>query len=484
MVKDLTPLKQAEEALLEKESVLRSFYESSPRAMGVIELTEDNARFVSTNTMTGKFFGLAPGAMVGMTARELGAPPALLATWIKQFNQCRETGRPERFEYHSDWPSGPVWVAATISTMSIPGSERVLCSFILEDITNRKQVEEELRDAKERAEAASQAKDRFLAVLSHELRTPMTPVLIAVQSLLESNPDSALLPTLEMIRRNIELEARLIDDLLDLSRIVRGRIRLELEVVDIHQAVERALEICRDEAALSGLNVVTELNAMHHHVTADHARMMQVVWNLIKNAAKFTPAGGRLTIRTANPPELSGCGDRLRDEFSYPLVIAFEDTGIGMDATVLSRIFDPFEQAGDDLHGNGSGLGLGLAISRSLAEALGGRLTATSPGLGHGSTFRLELTTITAPSSPPTASDGTATLAPSPVTRSRPKLRILLVEDNPDTLRYLAIVLRERGHDIVAADSLARARARSLRPRPLSTFCFPTSSCQMATVSS
>ncbi len=172
--------------------MLRSFYESSPRAMGVIELTEDNARFVSTNTMTGKFFGLAPGTMVGLTARELGAPPELLATWIKQFNQCRETGRPDRFEYHSDWPSGPVWVAATISTMSIPGSERVLCSFILEDITNRKQAEEELRDAKERAEAASQAKDRFLAVLSHELRTPMTPVLIAVQSLLESNPDSAL----------------------------------------------------------------------------------------------------------------------------------------------------------------------------------------------------------------------------------------------------------------------------------------------------
>ena len=121
----------------------------------MIELIEDNARFVSTNTMTGKFFGLAPGTMVGMTARELGAPPELLATWIKQFNQCRVTGRPVRFEYHSDWPSGPVWVAATISTMEYPGFERVLCSFILEDITNRKRAEEELRDAKERAEAAT-----------------------------------------------------------------------------------------------------------------------------------------------------------------------------------------------------------------------------------------------------------------------------------------------------------------------------------------
>ena len=106
-----------------------------------------------------------------------------------------------------------------------------------------------------------------------------------------------------MIRRNIELEARLIDDLLDLSRIARGRLRLELEVVDIHKLIRRAMEICRDETLVAGLHVLTELKAQHHHVTADHARIMQVVWNLIRNAAKFTPAGGRLTIRTINPPE-------------------------------------------------------------------------------------------------------------------------------------------------------------------------------------
>ena len=121
-------------------------------------------------------------------------------------------------------------------------------------------------------------------------------------SLLESKPEAPLLPTLEMIRRNIELEARLIDDLLDLSRIVRGRLRLDLEVVDIHKLIRRAMEICRDETLVAGLHVLTELKAPHHHVTADHARIMQVVWNLIRNAAKFTPAGGRLTIRTINSP--------------------------------------------------------------------------------------------------------------------------------------------------------------------------------------
>ena len=142
-----------------------------------------------------------------------------------------------------------------------PGPARGLCSFVIEDISDRKRTEDDLRVAKEQAEAASQAKDRFLAVLSHELRTPLTPVLLAVSSLLERRPDPALLPTLEMIRRNIELEARLIDDLLDLSRIDRGRLRLDLEVVDVHQVIRRAVEICRDETLVAGLESSTDLAA-------------------------------------------------------------------------------------------------------------------------------------------------------------------------------------------------------------------------------
>ena len=454
MVKDLTPLKQAEEALREKESLLRNFYESSPRAMGVVDLTEDDARFVSANALTGKFLGLAPATLEGTTAKELGVPPDLLAIWIEQFRECRETGNPVRFEYQSDWPAGPLWVAATISTMVVPGSERLLYSFILEDITNLKRAEDDLRDAKKRAEAASQAKDRVLAALSHELRTPMTPVLIAVSSLLESTTEPKLLSTLKMIRRNIELEARLIDDLLDLSQIVRGRLQLELEMVDIHEPIQRAVEMCRDDKIVSGLDVVTELSALHHHVIADHARIMQIVWNLIKNAAKFTPAGGRLIIRTTNPAESSDRGEPGFEDRAHSLVVEFEDTGIGIDAAVLPRIFDPFERGRDDLHGRSGGLGLGLAISRSLAEAIGGRLTATSPGLGRGSTFRLDLTTITATSSSPAG-----TSAPSLATPGRPALRILLVEDSQETLEFLAIVLRQRGHYVVAADCLAMARA-------------------------
>ena len=259
-----------------------------------------------------------------------------------------------------------------------------------------------------------------------------------------------------MIRRNIELEARLIDDLLDLSRIVRGRLRLELEVVDIHKLIRRAMEICRDETLVAGLHVLTELKAPHHHVTADHARIMQVVWNLIRNAAKFTPAGGRLTIRTINLPAhvRSARARQTRDGSS----IEFEDTGVGIDPEVLPRIFEPFEQGDDDVRGRSGGLGLGLAISRSLAEALGGRLTASSPGRGHGSTFRLELDAVPTPASAKAPKAKTKRRRRRlPVAPSRNDLRILLVEDNKDTLRYLATVLRKRGHQVVTADCVAAA---------------------------
>ncbi len=454
MVTDVTPLKQAEAALREKESVLRSFYDSSEMAMGVVELSNDDAYFLSANALTDTFFGVATGKLEGKSARKLKAPPEMVTTWIERLRECRATGRPVRFEYRATCSSSPAWVAATLSPMESPGSRRALCSFIVEDITDRKRTEADLVDAKDLAEAASRAKDRFLAVLSHELRTPLTPVLIAVATLLESKPEASLLQTLEMIRRNIELEARLIDDLLDLTRIVRGRLRLELEVVDIHKLIRRAMEICRDETLIAGLHVLTELKAPHHHVTADHARILQVVWNLIRNAAKFTPAGGRLTIRTINLP---GNSDHPGEGVAERLAIEFEDSGVGIDPEVLPRIFEPFEQGDDNARGRSGGLGLGLALSRSLAEALGGQLTAASPGRGRGSTFRLELEAVLPPPSAKVPKAKAKASASLPVASNRHDLRVLLVEDNKDTLRYLAIVLRKRGYQVVTADCVTAA---------------------------
>jgi PAS domain S-box-containing protein len=448
-------LHRSELALREKESVLRSFYESSVMALGVIELTGDDARFISTNALTEQFFGVAPGALEGRSARELRAPVEMMSLWLEKFRECHSSLQPVRFEYQAQCTSSPDWVAATLSPMRPHGSDRVFCSFIVEDITDRKRAEVDLRDAKEAAEAACQARDRFLAVLSHELRTPLTPVLFGVSSLLEANPGPELRPTLEMIRRNIELEARLIDDLLDLSRFSRGRLRLEYENIDIHETIKRAIEICRDETFLAGLEVITDLTAAHHHVSADDARLLQIFWNLIRNAVKFTPANGRLTIRSTNVRAEAGG----RENQPERIAIELEDTGVGIEASVLPRIFEAFEQYHDDLRARSGGLGLGLAISRSLAEAFGGRLIASSPGRGLGSTFRLELNTVPAPIA--RASQRAVLASPGvqsdPIARSG--LRILLVDDNADTLRYLSTALKRRGHEVVTADCVASARA-------------------------
>ncbi len=303
----------------------------------------------------------------------------------------------------------------------------------------------EARKAREEAEAANRAKDRFLAVLSHELRTPLTPVLAEVSAMLDdpATPESVR-PTLEMTRRNVELEARLIDDLLDLNRIVQGKLRLDRKVVDAHRLIREALEICRSGVEAARLRVELSLVATRHHIHADAARLQQVTWNLIKNAVKFTPEGGFIAIRTRDE------GDRL--------IVEVADTGVGIEAKTLARIFDAFDQGHGSITQRFGGLGLGLAIGRSLAEAHGGRLTASSPGLNQGATFRLDLPTVDAPSHRPEAAPPVA--APGDK-EERPvgPLRILFVEDNPDTLRVMARLLVARGHVVAKADSVAAALA-------------------------
>ena len=243
------------------------------------------------------------------------------------------------------------------------------------------------RQARQEAEAADRAKGRFLAVLSHELRNPLSPVLMAVSALLDGDEMLDLRPTLEMIRRNVELEARLIDDLLDVTRIGRGTLHLDPRTVDAHDAVRQAVHICQGEIEQGRIALASDLTASEHYVEADPARLQQIIWNLIKNATKFTPPGGSITVRSCNRPHPSP-GGRPR------LVIEVADDGAGIEAEVLTRIFEPFEQ-GEVSPRHRSGLGLGLAIGRSLAEAHGGRLTAESMGPGRGSIFRLELPTIT-----------------------------------------------------------------------------------------
>ena len=308
------------------------------------------------------------------------------------------------------------------------------------DMTARKRAEIELRDAKESAEAASRAKDQFLAVLSHELRTPLTPALTVLQ-MLEGQPQlpDQTRQDIALARRNIELEARLIDDLLDLTRINRDKLKLLFETLDLHAVLRNALGVCREEISAKKLQLNLDFAARQHFVSGDPARLQQIFWNLLKNAVKFTPAGGALTVRTFNPD-----GD--------PEAVAVEiaDTGIGIPPEILPRIFEPFEQGKQSITKRFGGLGLGLAISRALVLSHNGTLTAHSPGLGLGSTFIIHFPTTTlvphAPELPPPAAAA-----------SHPALRILVVEDHEDTARVMTRLLQSLGHTVVTANCVAAA---------------------------
>ena len=311
------------------------------------------------------------------------------------------------------------------------------------DVTDRKRAEQALHQAEERrrvaAEAANKAKDEFLAVLSHELRTPLTPVL-AVVSALETAPD---LPErhredLRMARRNIELEARLIDDLLDLNRIAHGKLEIHLGTVDFHEEIRQALHRAEAETAARHIEVGVELSAARWRGRADAARLQQVLWNLLKNAVKFTPSGGRIEVRATQ----AGAG---------PLRIEVADSGIGIDPAALPGIFNAFEQ-GDASHARQfGGLGLGLAISRALAELHGGTLTAASAGRGHGAVFTLELPLHEPVEEEPEQEEPCRPEGPSQ------GLRILLVEDHSDTAEIMARLMEAAGHRVRTADCVAAA---------------------------
>ncbi len=231
-----------------------------------------------------------------------------------------------------------------------------------------------------------------------------------------------------MIRRNVELEARLIDDLLDLTRIDKGKVQLNFEVVDAHTLLQSALEICHAEIDRKDLACSLDLGAQNIHLRADPARLQQIFWNLINNAVKFTPREGQISISTSNDPN-----GQLR--------VQIADTGLGIDRESLPKIFDAFEQGGRTQLG---GLGLGLAISKALVEAHGGTIAAESAGRNRGSTFTLGF---------PTCEKAEAKIAPtlSPKTPKREAMRILLVEDHEDTNRSLTNLLRRRGYHVQSA---------------------------------
>jgi two-component system CheB/CheR fusion protein len=414
-----------------------------------IAFFDTELRYVRVNRELARINGLSAEAHLGKTLYEL--LPGMDPQVGRDLGQVLRSGEPiVDIDVSGETPAEPGvqhdWIVSYYPVRSTTG-ELLGVGATVVDITDRKRHSRELAQAKEVAEAANRSKDQFLAVLSHELRTPLTPVLMAVQSLQEANVSAELKGMLAMIRRNVELEARLIDDLLDLTRIAKGKLQLHLEMIDAHELIQSALDICRGEIEAKQIEVTVDLAARRHIVYADSARLQQVFWNLINNAIKFTPAGGRLRLRSLDE------GERLVTEVM--------DSGIGIDAETLPRIFGAFEQGEGTITRRFGGLGLGLAICRALVRMHWGTITAASAGKGKGSTFMVTLgghlpTSIVHGDLHPGKAI-TSTPQVKPAGQGASARRVLMVDDHADTRTAMRKLLERSGYTVTTADSVQGA---------------------------
>lgn len=382
--------------------------------------------------------------------------PDDLSTCLERWHHSLKTGEPYETRYRWRHVSGHYrWFLGRALPLKDELGQILRWYGTSTDIDDLVRAEEAAREARAEAERANRAKDDFLAALSHELRTPLTPVLMAAESLcLDSDLPPEMRATLSMIQRNISLEARLIDDLLDLTRISHGKLALRLQAADAHSLIGLALDIVREEAQAKGLEIITDLQAQKTGLQCDPSRLQQVFWNLLKNAVKFTPPHGQIRISTRDEGE------------QFTAVVS--DTGIGITGDKLGRIFEPFEQAGLTNDHRFGGLGLGLSISKALVELHGGSIQAESPGPDQGSVFRVALPVSTEKLHP--QADAASAGEVSTAENARPEtglpgMNLLLVEDHEPTLLVLARLLRRAGHVVTTADSVGSALEKAASHR-------------------
>jgi PAS domain S-box-containing protein len=410
-------------------------------------------RFKFVNRAYAKRYNREAADIVGRHLSEVIGPDAYAA--VRGRLEQALTGSRQEFELDLPYvPLGQRRVHMVYEPERDAGGRVIGVVAALADITERWRAEKELERARDEAVTASRAKDDFLAALSHELRTPLSPVLLLAT---EAAENRELAPEVradfEIIRKNVELEARLIDDLLDLTRITKGKMMLEKRRVSPQAILRDALATMRAEFEAKHLKVALDLDAETAQVQGDPVRLQQVFWNVLKNAAKFTPEGGAIALRAA----------LAEDRRSFTVQVT--DTGIGISAEELGRVFDAFSQ-GDHARGGGShrfgGLGLGLAISKKVIELHSGRISATSPGRDHGSTFVIELPLAPAgETAMGRAESPAAALAPKPAaapSSAAPARALLLIEDHAPTRVALERLLVRRNYRVISAGSVAEAQ--------------------------
>lgn len=331
------------------------------------------------------------------------------------------------------------------------------------EISRRAQIQDALRQSEaalqERvaeAEALSRSKDEFLATVSHELRTPLNAILGWSSLLRDQMNDARARKGLEVIHRNAEAQARIIDDILDVSRIITGKLRLETQACDLAGIAQEAIEAVRPSAAAKQIELILEHSGYESTMLiADPNRLRQVVWNLLSNAVKFTPRQGTVLVRV------------YRDGSQMALSVA--DDGQGMDPSFLPSVFERFKQADSSTTRRSGGLGLGLALVRYIVEAHGGKVHVHSEGLGRGATFTVNLPVqalVTSTDSPPIAEAEAISKSATPGDKRLPGIRVLVVDDEADARELLMLALERAGAQVMTASSTAEALASIPTFRP------------------
>jgi PAS domain S-box-containing protein len=441
--RDITERKHTEHELRDSETRFRTLFESMDEGYCVVEMIFDEKhnptdyRFLEINPVFEKQTGIKNAR--GRLMREIA--PDHEQHWFDMYGRIALSGETLRFES----PAAALNRYYEVCAFRVGTPEQRHVGMVFNDITERKNLERqrELLLAHEEAlrkeaEAAVRAKDHFLAALSHELRTPLSPVVLTVAAM-ESDPDLPVRfrKNVAMIRRNIELETRLIDDLLDLNRVTSGKMHLQVQPTRMHTVLTLAIQTCANETSAKNLNIQLDLRADNDLVNADPARLQQICWNLLRNAVKFTPEGGSIFIHTEN----SAGATRLE----------VRDTGVGIEPEFLPKVFDAFEQGDARITRQFGGLGLGLAICKAIMDLHGGTIRARSEGRGMGATFTVDL--------PTAAATEEEVVAAQPLGHNCAvgHLRVLLVEDHPDTLEVLARLLDGANYAVRTASTVATA---------------------------